>query len=64
MFIPVESFYSVAMQHDPDLFDYALKRQVMIATPLSLVVLLKVIALGWQQEKLTENSKEIAKIRP
>ena len=50
MFIPVESFYSVAMQHDPDLFDYALKRQVMIATPLSLVVLLKVIALGWQQE--------------
>ena len=62
MFIPVESFYSVAMQHDPDLFDFALKRQVMIATPLSLVVLLKVIALGWQQEKLAENSKEIAKI--
>lgn len=62
MFIPVESFYSVAMQHDPDLFDYALERQVMITTPLSLVVLLKVIALGWQQEKLAENSKEIAKI--
>lgn len=62
MFIPVESFYSVAMQHDPDLFDYALERQVMITTPLSLVVLLKVIALGWQQEKLTENSKEIARI--
>ncbi len=62
MFIPGESFYSVAMQYDPSLFDHALKHQVMITTPTSLVVLLKVIALNWQQEKLTENAKDIAAI--
>ncbi len=62
MFIPGESFYSVAMQHDPSLFDHAIRHQVMITTPTSLVVLLKIIALGWQQEKLTENAKEIATI--
>lgn len=62
MFVPGESFYSTALQHDADLFDYALQHQVMITTPMTLIVLLKVIALGWQQEKLTANSREIAKI--
>ncbi len=62
MFIPGESFYSTAMQHDSELFDFALRQQVMIATPMTLIVLLKVIALGWQQERLAENSREIAKI--
>ena len=62
MFIPGETFYSTAMQYDSDLFDYALQQQVMITTPMTLIALLKVIALGWQQEKLAENSREIAKI--
>ncbi len=62
MFIPGEPFYSIALQHDSDLFDYALEHQVMITTPMTLIVLLKVIALGWQQEKLTANSREIAAI--
>ena len=62
MFIPGESFYSTALEYDPNLFEFALKREVLITTPMSLVLLLKVIVLGWQQEKMTENSKEIARI--
>ena len=62
MFIPGESFYSTALEYDPNLFEFALKREVLITTPMSLVLLLKVIVLGWQQEKMTENSREIARI--
>ena len=62
MFIPGESFYSTALEYDPNLFEFALKHEVLITTPMSLVLLLKVIVLGWQQEKMTENSREIARI--
>ena len=62
MFIPGESFYSTALEYDPSLFEFALKHEVLITTPMSLVLLLKVIVLGWQQEKMTENSREIARI--
>ena len=62
MFIPGESFYSTALEYDPNLFEFALKHEVLITTPMSLVLLLKVIVLGWQQERMTENSREIARI--
>ena len=61
LFIPGETFYSVALQYDPNLIEYALGLNVVIASPMSLVALLKAIALGWQQKHLAENSKEIAK---
>ena len=61
MFVPGESLYSVALEHDPELFEFALRHQVMIATPMSLVLLLKVIVLGWQHEKLSANAKEIVR---
>ena len=62
MFIPGEAFYSTALEYDPSLFEFALKHEVLITTPMSLVLLLKVIVLGWQQERMTENSREIARI--
>ncbi len=62
MFIPGESFYSVALEYDANLFEYAVKKQVLITTPMSLILLLKVIVLSWQQEQISANSKKIAKI--
>ena len=62
MFIPLESSYSAAVQRAPNLFDFAVQNKVLIATPMSLIGMLNVIALGWRQEMLTENSKEIAGI--
>ena len=62
MFIPGEPFYTVAIEHDPDLFEFALKNKIVLATPMTLVVLLKAVMLGWQQHKMTENSLKIAEI--
>jgi len=62
MFVPGEQIFSTAIQHDRSLFDDALERQVMITTPMTLIGLLKVIAMGWQQEKIAQNSREIATI--
>ncbi len=62
MFIPGEAFYSAAVEYDPTLFEYALNKQVLITTPMSLILLLKVAALGWQQENMSANSRKIVEI--
>ena len=62
MFIPGEAFYTAAMQHDPDLFEFALKSKIVLATPMTLVVMLKAVMLGWQQHEMTENSLQIVEI--
>jgi len=62
MFIPGESFYSVAVEYDPSLFEYALQKQVLITTPMSLILLLRVAVLGWQQDKMSENANKIVQI--
>ena len=62
MFIPGEVFYTVAIEHDPSLFEFALKNKVVLATPMTLVVLLRAVMLGWQQQKMTENSLQIIDI--
>ncbi len=60
MFIPGETFLSVAFEHEPDLFDYALENKVLIASPITLLALLKAVAYGWQQQDLAENAHKIA----
>ena len=62
MFVPIESFFSIAVRADASLIDDAIKQKVMIATPMLLLGLLKVIALGWQQEKLARHAYEVAQI--
>jgi len=60
LFIPGESFYSAAIEEDPGLFDDAIKANVIITTPATLLALAKAVAYGYRQEKLEQNAEKIA----
>jgi DNA recombination protein RmuC len=58
-FLPLESLFSAALENDPTLVDFGVEHRVMIATPISLISLLLVIAHGWRQQVLAENIDKI-----
>jgi len=60
MFLPGESWFSAALELDKDLFEDSLNNKVIIATPATLIALLRTVAHSWQQQKVAENAKLIA----
>ena len=60
LFLPAESLFSAALEADRDLIVWAAQRQIMLATPASLIALLRAVSVSWQQHAQTENAREIA----
>src|ERR1700746_157664 len=59
LFIPGEAFLAPALERDPGLLEYALARRVHIATPTTLVTMLRTAQYAWQQEALSENARAV-----
>ncbi len=60
LFVPIESSFSIAIQHDLELFEFAWKKHVVLVTPSTLLATLKTIASVWKQEQQTRNAIDIA----
>ena len=62
LFLPAESFFSSALEADPTLLEFAAKGDVIIATPTTLIAILRSIAFSWKQDAISKESQKIAKV--
>ncbi|MDT0165258.1 DNA recombination protein RmuC [Actinotalea sp. AC32] len=59
LFVPAEPFLHAALDVDPGLYEHAMERNVVLASPMTLVALLRTIAHGWRQEALAANAQQV-----
>ncbi|MDE0572597.1 DNA recombination protein RmuC [Demequina sp. B12] len=59
MFVPSEAFYQAALEQDPQLQEYAYSRRVFIASPTTLVAMLRTVAHAWKEDALAKNAQEV-----
>jgi DNA recombination protein RmuC len=62
LFLPSEAFFAAALEQMPDLYEYAIKRDVVLATPTTLIGMLRAVAYGWKQAALAETAAEVFRL--